>query len=138
VLLSLRCECRRGFGGGGYREWPLSAARAKTDLTHCRCCLFLLPAWQTPFFTFPIHFDCYGNVLAQLTGRKRVLVFPREAVRMEAGRAVSHEMYDVREMLTDEGQGMVEQVSEFPGAPPTPQTAAPWQREGGGGGSRRE
>eukprot|EP01050_Picozoa_sp_SAG11_P058034 SAG11_NODE_36864_length_259_cov_1.262500_1_plen_72_part_01 len=26
---------------------------------------------QTPFFTFPFHYDCYGNVLIQLSGLKR-------------------------------------------------------------------
>jgi hypothetical protein len=30
---------------------------------------------QTPFFTFPVHYDCYGNVLSQLTGAGNIDIF---------------------------------------------------------------
>eukprot|EP01048_Picozoa_sp_COSAG05_P027558 COSAG05_NODE_8098_length_736_cov_1.097331_1_plen_116_part_10 len=70
---------------------------------------------QTPFFTFPVHFDCYGNVLVQMSGRKRVVVFPREAVRLVDGRAVSHEIFDIADMLTPEGHAMVETAVLEPG-----------------------
>lgn len=81
---------------------------------------------QTPFFTFPVrcrlvlvsfhspswdftlvhysaasrqvHYDCYGNVLAQLAGQKRVVVFPRAAVKGNA--MESHEIFDVDMMIT--------------------------------------
>jgi hypothetical protein len=78
---------------------------------------------QTPFFTFPVrfmilllcilstnlrsivfgvpwqvHYDCYGNVLAQLAGQKRVVVFPRQAVKHTA--MESHEIFDVDIMIT--------------------------------------
>jgi hypothetical protein len=31
---------------------------------------------QTPFFTFPVHYDCYGNVLSQLTGAGNIFFAP--------------------------------------------------------------
>ena len=45
-----------------------------------------------------VHYDCYGNVLAQLAGLKRVVVFPREAVKGSA--MESHEIFDVDMMIT--------------------------------------
>ena len=66
-----------------------------------------------------MHYDCYGNVLAQLSvtdrlsatsllglrshtgehrqGRKRVVVFPRSAVAQ--GQMRSHEIFDVPDMI---------------------------------------
>lgn len=70
---------------------------------------------QTPYFSFPVHFDCYGNVLVQMSAEKRVVVFPREAVRLVAGRAVSHEIFDFPEMLTKQGLELVQTAVLKPG-----------------------
>ena len=66
---------------------------------------------QTPFFTFPVHYDCYGNVLGQLSGAKRAVVFPRSAVMESA--MESHEIFDVPLMVTPEGVNDVETTGQF-------------------------
>lgn len=56
---------------------------------------------QTPFFTFPVHYDCYGNVLLQLSGAKRAVLTHRRYVK----KTTSHEIFDVPRMFAT-GDGL--------------------------------
>eukprot|EP00747_Dinoflagellata_sp_TGD_P070616 gnl/TRDRNA2_/TRDRNA2_156676_c0_seq1.p1 gnl/TRDRNA2_/TRDRNA2_156676_c0~~gnl/TRDRNA2_/TRDRNA2_156676_c0_seq1.p1 ORF type:complete len:415 (-),score=77.02 gnl/TRDRNA2_/TRDRNA2_156676_c0_seq1:85-1149(-) len=71
--------------------------------------------FQTPFFTFPVHYDCYGNVVVQLHQEKRVVAFPRHAVALVNGRAISHEIYDVPKMIAEGGRELVQTTILRPG-----------------------
>eukprot|EP01052_Picozoa_sp_SAG31_P015066 SAG31_NODE_957_length_10768_cov_3.322992_5_plen_375_part_00 len=54
---------------------------------------------QTPFFTFPFHYDCYGNVLIQLDGQKRALLTHPRFVNITRSR----EIFDVANFFQYEG-----------------------------------
>ena len=66
---------------------------------------------QTPFFTFPVHYDCYGNVLLQLSGAKRAVLTHRRYVK----KTTSHEIFDVPRVRCGRGRSSgLRRLSDFP------------------------